>query len=85
MLLPKHQPGAAYQQYRNMTQKGKGEQTVDSKSQSSEGTDDLEQFNNLSMYQKIKAMYRDYWYVLAPVHVASSIVFFGIFYYVASR
>ncbi|PZC81147.1 hypothetical protein B5X24_HaOG213248 [Helicoverpa armigera] len=27
-------------------------------------------------------MYRDYWYVLIPVHVATSIVWFGSFYYI---
>nr|XP_021185940.2 uncharacterized protein C18orf19 homolog B [Helicoverpa armigera] len=32
--------------------------------------------------QKFKLMYRDYWYVLIPVHVATSIVWFGSFYYI---
>lgn len=54
------------------------------KQQSESEVDDLEQFKKLSLYGKIKAMYRDYWYVLAPVHIASSIVFFGAFYYTAS-
>lgn len=34
------------------------------------------------LIQKFKLMYRDYWYVLIPVHVASSIIWFGSFYYV---
>ncbi|XP_026726955.1 uncharacterized protein C18orf19 homolog A isoform X2 [Trichoplusia ni] len=31
--------------------------------------------------KKFKAMYRDYWYVLLPVHVCTSAVWFGSFYY----
>lgn len=35
--------------------------------------------------QRFKVMYRDYWYVLIPVHVATSIVWFGSFYYIVRR
>ncbi|KAJ8973490.1 hypothetical protein NQ317_018763 [Molorchus minor] len=28
-------------------------------------------------------MYRDYWYVLVPVHLVTSAVWFGMFYYMA--
>lgn len=56
-----------------------------SKSKSEEDIDDMEQFQKLSLYEKVKAMYRDYWYVLVPVHLSTSVVFFGIFYYAASR
>lgn len=85
MLLPHHQSGVLCQLHSNMAQKGKEEQSSASKAQSSEEVDDLDQFKKLSLYGKIKAMYRDYWYVLVPVHVASSVVFFGAFYYAASR
>ncbi|GBP62179.1 Protein FAM210A [Eumeta japonica] len=34
-----------------------------------------------SLIQKFKQMYRDYWYVLIPVHLATSAVWCGIFYY----
>ncbi|XP_023014125.2 protein FAM210A [Leptinotarsa decemlineata] len=37
----------------------------------------------LSLFQKFKIMYRDYWYVLLPVHVVTSIGWFGGFYYMA--
>ena len=30
--------------------------------------------------QKFKKMFKDYWYVLIPVHVATSIVWYGGFY-----
>ena len=30
---------------------------------------------------KFKQMFKDYWYVLVPVHVATSIVWFGSFYF----
>lgn len=38
----------------------------------------------MSIFQKFKAMYRDYWYVLVPVHLVTSAVWFGSFYYMAS-
>lgn len=34
---------------------------------------------------KFKEMYRDYWYVLLPVHMATSAVWFGGFYYAVHR
>ncbi|XP_059060535.1 uncharacterized protein C18orf19 homolog A [Achroia grisella] len=33
------------------------------------------------LLQRFKDMYRDYWYVLVPVHMVSSAVWFGGFYY----
>ncbi|XP_067120544.1 uncharacterized protein C18orf19 homolog A [Centruroides vittatus] len=37
----------------------------------------------MSLIQRYKTMLKDYWYVLIPVHVATSLVWFGSFYYVA--
>jgi len=34
----------------------------------------------VSIFQKFKKMSKDYWYVLVPVHVATSLVWFGGFY-----
>lgn len=39
----------------------------------------------LGLIQRFKEMYRDYWYVLVPVHVATSAVWFGSFYYAVRR
>lgn len=39
----------------------------------------------LSLLKKFKIMYRDYWYVLVPVHVVTSTVWFGGFYFMAKR
>ncbi|KAJ0182010.1 hypothetical protein K1T71_002732 [Dendrolimus kikuchii] len=33
------------------------------------------------LIQRFKQMYRDYWYVLLPVHMATSAIWFGSFYY----
>ena len=33
-----------------------------------------------NIFQKFKKMSKDYWYVLVPVHLATSIVWFGGFY-----
>jgi len=41
--------------------------------------------SNLSLYQRFKLMYKEYWYVLLPVHVATSSVWLGGFYYLAIR
>ncbi|XP_066141906.1 uncharacterized protein C18orf19 homolog A-like [Euwallacea fornicatus] len=38
----------------------------------------------LSLFQRFKQMYRDYWYVLVPVHLVTSAAWFGSFYYLAS-
>lgn len=38
-----------------------------------------------STFQKIKNMYRDYWYVLVPVHMATSALWFGSLYYIVKR
>ncbi|KAF5287718.1 hypothetical protein FQA39_LY15738 [Lamprigera yunnana] len=36
-----------------------------------------------SLLQRFKQMYRDYWYVLVPVHLVTSAAWFGGFYYLA--
>ncbi|KAF2903711.1 hypothetical protein ILUMI_02468 [Ignelater luminosus] len=36
-----------------------------------------------SLLQRFKEMYRDYWYVLVPVHLVTSAGWFGGFYYLA--
>lgn len=37
------------------------------------------------LFLKFKEMYRDYWYVLVPVHMATSAIWFGSFYYAVCR
>lgn len=44
-----------------------------------------EKKNPLTLFQKFKQMYRDYWYVLVPVHIVTSAAWFGSFYYMAKR
>ena len=39
----------------------------------------------LSLLQRFKQMYRDYWYVLVPVHLITSLGWFAGFYYLAKR
>lgn len=39
----------------------------------------------LSLFQKFKQMYKEYWYVLVPVHLVTSAAWFGGFYYLAKR
>lgn len=37
------------------------------------------------IFTRFKQMYRDYWYVLVPVHLVTSVGWFGGFYYMAKR
>lgn len=39
----------------------------------------------LSIFQKFKKMYKEYWYVLLPVHCVTSVFWFGSFYYLSTR
>lgn len=39
----------------------------------------------LGLVAQFKQMYKDYWYVLVPVHLVTSAIWFGAFYYVAKR
>lgn len=43
------------------------------------------QLEKLSLLQRFKQMYRDYWYVLVPVHLITSLGWFAGFYYLAKR
>lgn len=44
-----------------------------------------DEVKKLTLFQKFKQMYRDYWYVLLPVHLVTSAGWFGSFYYMANR
>lgn len=39
----------------------------------------------LSIFQRFKRMYKEYWYVLLPVHLVTSSVWFALFYYASKR
>ncbi|XP_030758331.1 uncharacterized protein C18orf19 homolog A-like [Sitophilus oryzae] len=45
--------------------------------------EDTEDKKKLSLFQRFKQMYKDYWYVLVPVHIVTSVAWFGGFYYLA--
>ncbi|XP_077542071.1 uncharacterized protein C18orf19 homolog B [Haemaphysalis longicornis] len=38
----------------------------------------------LNVFQRYKKMFKEYWYVMLPVHIATSIVWFGSFFYLAT-
>ncbi|XP_063705113.1 uncharacterized protein C18orf19 homolog A [Culicoides brevitarsis] len=42
-----------------------------------------DEFENLGLIARFKKMYKEYWYVLVPVHLATSAVWLGTFYYVS--
>lgn len=37
------------------------------------------------LVQRFRQMYKDYWYVLLPVHMCTSAIWFGSFYYAVRR
>jgi Protein of unknown function (DUF1279) len=47
--------------------------------------DALEEAKHLGLFARFKKMAKDYWYVLIPVHVATSCVWLGAFYYTSKR
>jgi hypothetical protein len=47
--------------------------------------DALEEGQKLGLFAKFKKMGKDYWYVLIPVHVVTSSVWLGTFYYASTR
>jgi len=51
-------------------------------SKSSAISDDKPQVKE-TLWQRFKKMYKEYWYVLLPVHCATSVVWYGSFYYIA--
>lgn len=60
-----------------------GEKIKTSDPISSETTDGEVVEKKLSLFQKFKEMYRDYWYVLLPVHCVTSGFWFAGFYFLA--
>lgn len=43
--------------------------------------DEVKPDEKLSLFQRFRQMYKEYWYVLIPVHIATSVVWYGSFYY----
>lgn len=46
---------------------------------------DKDEPEKLSLFQKYKFLWKNYWYVVVPVHIVTSAVWFGGFYYLVSR
>lgn len=46
--------------------------------------EEVKKIKKAGLIQRFKEMARDYWYVLLPVHAATSIIWFGGFYYAVS-
>lgn len=45
----------------------------------------LEEVKKLGLFARFKRMAKDYWYVLIPVHVVTSGIWLGAFYYTSKR
>lgn len=46
---------------------------------------DVTPTEKLGLFQKFKKMYKEYWYVMVPVHLVTSAMWLGGFYYVSIR
>lgn len=57
----------------------------DSPTETKVKTETEEPPQKLGLIARFKQMYRDYWYVLVPVHLVTSIGWFTSFYYMAKR
>lgn len=84
-----HSHGALYLKYSNfLGQKVEDGKKVpaDKKIEVHEVTiDALEDGKKLGLFARFKKMAKDYWYVLIPVHVVTSGVWLGAFYYTSKR
>ncbi|XP_030378046.1 uncharacterized protein C18orf19 homolog A [Scaptodrosophila lebanonensis] len=56
---------------------------TDAKSSSTAAADLFGESANMGLFAKFKHMYKQYWYVLIPVHVLTSVGWFGGFYYLS--
>lgn len=54
-------------------------------SNSTKKLNEPEQEKKPGLFKRFKQMTRDYWYVLLPVHGATSLLWFGGFYYLVRR
>lgn len=59
------------------------ETTVKIKDDEIKQIEELETAQPLGLFARFKKMYKEYWYVLLPVHVVTSAVWLGGFYYLA--
>lgn len=85
-----HSHAALYLKYSNLLeQKVKGEEKQIAPDDNDDGRDKtldaLEEGKKLGLFARFKKMAKDYWYVLIPVHVVTSGVWLGAFYYTSVR
>lgn len=47
-------------------------------------TEEIKNEVKLSKWQQLKKLYKEYWYIVVPVHLVTSVGWYGGFYYLAS-
>ncbi|XP_023242423.1 protein FAM210A-like [Centruroides sculpturatus] len=65
------------------TLENKPKHKLEKEEELAENANEEKEEKKMSLVQRYKTMLKEYWYVLIPVHVATSLVWFGSFYYVA--
>lgn len=63
----------------------KNDKSADSESLADPNSAFLEDGKQLGLFSRFKKMAKDYWYVLIPVHVVTSCIWLGSFYYISVR
>lgn len=87
---PIHSHSALYFKYANLLEQkagGDNEKKIaaDDKAAADPPLELLEANLKLGLFARFKKMAKDYWYVLIPVHVATSAVWLGAFFYTSKR
>lgn len=84
-----HSNSALYLKYSNLLEQkvGDNEKKIvdDDKTAADPLLEPLEANKQLGLFARFKKMAKDYWYVLIPVHVATSAVWLGAFFYTSKR
>ncbi|XP_045139211.1 protein FAM210A-like isoform X2 [Portunus trituberculatus] len=75
-------PSSSLDENQNETISSKGGKETPKQSKG-EALESSKAEEKLSIVQKFKLMYKQYWYVLIPVHIATSIVWYGSFFIAA--
>lgn len=66
-------------------EKVKSEEQGQSQAQDQSNSNSTAPAAKASLFQRFKQMYKDYWYVLIPVHVVTSVFWTGGFYFAVKR
>lgn len=80
-----HIHNAAFFRYSNLSGQKVDDKPIQDDKKSENVLESLEQGEKLGLFARFKKMGKDYWYVLIPVHVVTSLGWLGAGYYTSVR